>query len=89
MIAGQPVQVCIGRKAKTERLRVVGVGEDGREWVRLGVAVLMRMTLSIETRTSKNPGAVPQTSLPGTRAVDVTNAHRAGENLFISNLGSA
>lgn len=55
----------------------------------LGVAVLMRMTLSIETRTSKNPGAVPQTSLPGTRAVDVTNAHRAGENLFISNLGSA
>ncbi len=34
MIAGQHVQVCIGRRAESERLRVVGVREDGREWVR-------------------------------------------------------
>src|SRR5437867_5697314 len=34
MIAGQHVRGGISRKPKTRRLRVIGIRQDGREWVR-------------------------------------------------------
>lgn len=63
LIAWQHVQGCIGREGEAERFRVVGVREDGREWVQARRGGLdARDPAHRELVPQKNPGSVPHPS---------------------------